>query len=149
MRMYQPTKFLSKEKAAENKRWVLIDAEGQTLGRLATKVATLLRGKHWPDWTPHVDCGDFVVIVNAGKVVLTGKKEEQKKYFRHSGYVGNMKEITAGKLLEIHPERVLEKAVRGMLPKNKLGRAVFKKLKIYSGGSHPHEAQKPEVISVS
>jgi large subunit ribosomal protein L13 len=147
--MYQPTKFLSKEKAAENKRWVLIDAEGQTLGRLATKVATLLRGKHRPDWTPHVDCGDFVVIVNAGKVVLTGKKEEQKKYFRHSGYVGNMKEITAGKLLEIHPERVLEKAVRGMLPKNKLGRAVFKKLKIYSGGSHPHEAQKPEVISVS
>lgn len=147
--MYLPTKFLSKEKAAENKRWVLIDAEGQTLGRLATKVATLLRGKHRPDWTPHVDCGDFVVIVNAGKVVLTGKKEEQKKYFRHSGYVGNMKEITAGKLLEIHPERVLEKAVRGMLPKNKLGRAVFKKLKIYSGGSHPHEAQKPEVISVS
>jgi len=149
LRMYRPTKFLSKEKAAEEKRWVLIDAESQTLGRLATRVATLLRGKHRSDWTPHVDCGDFVVIVNAGKVILTGNKDAQKKYFRHSGYPGHMKEVTAGRMLETHPERVLENAVRGMLPKNKLGRAVFKKLKIYAGESHPHEAQKPEVISVS
>ena len=149
MRMYQPTKFMTKERAAEVQRWVLMDAEGQTLGRLATKVAVLLRGKHRPEWSPHVDCGDFVVIVNAEKVVMTGLKSEQKKYFRHSGYLGHMKEITAGKLLELHPERVLQFAVKGMLPKTKLGRAMFKKLKVYAGDSHPHEAQKPELISTT
>ncbi|MFC1491177.1 50S ribosomal protein L13 [Nitrospinota bacterium] len=147
--MYQPTKFLSKEKAAEDKPWVLIDAESQTLGRLATRVATILRGKHRPEWSPHLDCGDFVVVINAEKVRLTGRKEEKKKYFRHSGYPGHMKEITAGRLLQTHPERVIQFAVQGMLPKTKLGRAIFKKLKVYRGGSHPHEAQKPGAISIS
>lgn len=149
MRMYQPTKFISKEKAAEEQHWVVIDAEGQTLGRLATKVATLLRGKHRPEWSPHVDCGDYVVIINSEKVFLTGQKAEQKKYFRHSGYIGHMREVTAGRMLEIHPERVVQAAVRGMLPKTKLGRAMFKKLKVYVGASHPHEAQKPEAISLA
>ena len=149
MRMYLPTKFMSKEKAAEDQHWVVIDAEGQTLGRLATKVATLLRGKHRPEWSPHVDCGDFVVVVNSEKVLLTGQKVAQKKYFRHSGYIGHMKEVTAGRMLETHPERVIQAAVRGMLPKTKLGRAMFKKLKVYVGASHPHEAQKPEAISLA
>ena len=149
MRMYLPTKFMSKEKAAEEQHWVVIDAEGQTLGRLATKVATLIRGKHRPEWSPHVDCGDFVVIVNSEKVVLTGQKATQKKYFRHSGYIGHMKEVTAGRMLETHPERVIQAAVRGMLPKTKLGRAMFKKLKVYVGEAHPHEAQKPEAISLA
>jgi large subunit ribosomal protein L13 len=134
---------MSKEKAAEEQHWVVIDAEGQTLGRLATKVATLIRGKHRPEWSPHVDCGDFVVIVNSEKVVLTGQKATQKKYFRHSGYIGHMKEVTAGRMLETHPERVIQAAVRGMLPKTKLGRAMFKKLKVFVGEAHPHEAQKP------
>lgn len=147
--MYLPTKFMSKEKAAEDQHWVVIDAEGQTLGRLATKVATLLRGKHRPEWSPHVDCGDFVVVVNSEKVLLTGQKVAQKKYFRHSGYIGHMKEVTAGRMLETHPERVIQAAVRGMLPKTKLGRAMFKKLKVYVGASHPHEAQKPEAISLA
>ena len=147
--MYQPTKFISKEKAAEEQHWVVIDAEGQTLGRLATKVATLLRGKHRPEWSPHVDCGDYVVIINSEKVFLTGQKAEQKKYFRHSGYIGHMREVTAGRMLEIHPERVVQAAVRGMLPKTKLGRAMFKKLKVYVGASHPHEAQRPEAISLA
>ena len=147
--MYQPTKFISKEKAAEEQHWVVIDAEGQTLGRLATKVATLLRGKHRPEWSPHVDCGDYVVIINSEKVFLTGQKAEQKKYFRHSGYIGHMREVTAGRMLEIHPERVVQAAVRGMLPKTKLGRAMFKKLKVYVGASPPHEAQKPEAISLA
>ena len=147
--MYQPTKFISKEKAAEEQHWVVIDAEGQTLGRLATKVATLLRGKHRPEWSPHVDCGDYVVIINSEKGFLTGQKAEQKKYFRHSGYIGHMREVTAGRMLEIHPERVVQAAVRGMLPKTKLGRAMFKKLKVYVGASHPHEAQKPEAISLA
>jgi large subunit ribosomal protein L13 len=140
---------MSKEKAAEEQHWVVIDAEGQTLGRLATKVATLIRGKHRPEWSPHVDCGDFVVIVNSEKVVLTGQKATQKKYFRHSGYIGHMKEVTAGRMLETHPERVIQAAVRGMLPKTKLGRAMFKKLKVYVGEAHPHEAQKPEAISLA
>jgi len=140
---------MSKEKAAEEQHWVVIDAEGQTLGRLATKVATLIRGKHRPEWSPHVDCGDFVVIVNSEKVVLTGQKATQKKYFRHSGYIGHMKEVTAGRMLETHPERVIQAAVRGMLPETKLGRAMFKKLKVYVGEAHPHEAQKPEAISLA
>lgn len=149
VKMYQRTKFLTKEEADQNKQWILVDAEGQTLGRLATQIATILRGKNRPDWTPHVDCGDYVVVVNADKVRLTGQKGAQKKYFRHSGYPGHMKEVTAGKLLNTHPERVLTFAVRGMLPKTKLGRAMLKKLKVYSGGSHPHDAQKPEAISVN
>lgn len=147
--MYQPTKFMSKEEAAGEQRWILFDAEDQTLGRLATQVAIRLRGKHRPDWTPHVNAGDYVVVINADKVRLTGQKKAKKKYFRHSGYLGHMKEITAGKLLELHPERVFQFAVRGMLPKTKLGRAMMKKLKVYAGASHPHEAQSPESISVN
>ncbi len=138
---------MSKEEAAGEQRWILFDAEGQTLGRLATQVAVRLRGKHRPDWTPHVNAGDYVVVINADKIRLTGKKEAQKKYFRNSGYLGHMKEITAGKLLELHPERVFQFAVRGMIPKTKLGRAMMKKLKVYAGDSHPHEAQNPEAIS--
>lgn len=147
--MYQSTKFLSKEEAGKGQRWVLIDADGVTLGRLATQVAIRLRGKHRPDWTPHVDAGDYVVVINADKIRMTGHKDVQKKYFRHSGYPGHMKEITAGKLLDLHPERIFQFAVRGMLPKNKLGRAMIKKLKVYAGSIHPHEAQNPDTISVN
>ncbi|MEE9275923.1 MAG: 50S ribosomal protein L13 [bacterium] len=145
--MAQKTVFMTKEAAAVGRRWVLVDAEGQTLGRLATRVATVLRGKHRPDWTPHVDAGDFVIVINAEKIVLTGRKLDQKKYYRHSGYPGHLKEVTARRVLETHPERLIQSAVRGMLPKTKLGRGMFKKLKVYAGGSHPHAAQMPEPIS--
>ncbi|MDA0999382.1 MAG: 50S ribosomal protein L13 [bacterium] len=145
--MYQRTVFQKKEIVSQNRRWVLIDAAGQTLGRLATRVATLLRGKHRPDWTPHVDGGDCVVLINAEKVVFTGQKLDQKMYYRHSGYPGHLKETSARRLLETHPERVLKLAVRGMMPKNKLGRAMLLKLKIYAGDKHPHAAQNPETIT--
>jgi len=149
VRMYQKSTMLTKEQAPGKRRWVVVDAQGQTLGRLASRVAVILRGKHRPDWTPHVDSGDYVVVVNAGQVVLTGRKLDQKKYYRHSGYPGHLKEITARRVLETHPERLVEFAVRGMLPKTKLGRAMFQKLKVYSGSSHPHAAQKPEPLSLS
>lgn len=129
------------------RHWLLIDAQGQTLGRLATQVATLLRGKHKPHFSPHLDVGDFVVVVNAEKVVLTGRKLKQKIYYRHSGYPGGLRAATAEKLLKEKPARVLEHAVRGMLPKNRLGDALFRKLKVYAGGSHPHAAQKPAVVA--
>ncbi|WP_038047824.1 50S ribosomal protein L13 [Thermus caliditerrae] len=129
-------------------RWVLIDAEGKTLGRLATQIATLLRGKHRPDWTPNVAMGDFVVVVNADKIRLTGKKLQQKIYTRYSGYQGGLKEIPAEKMLATHPERVLEHAVKGMLPKGPLGRRLFKRLKVYAGPTHPHQAQKPVKLEV-
>ena len=125
-------------------RWVLIDAEGKTLGRLATKIATLLRGKDRPDWTPIVAMGDFVVVVNADKIRVTGKKLEQKIYTRYSGYPGGLKKIPLEKMLATHPERVLEHAVKGMLPKGPLGRRLFKRLKVYAGPDHPHQAQRPE-----
>ena len=129
--------------------WVLVDANDQVLGRLATRVATLLRGKHRPLYTPHADAGDFVIVVNAEKVKLTGRKREQKLYRRHTGYPGHVKSISAGKVLEsAHPERVVKHAVRGMLPKNTLGRKLLSKLKIYAGPSHPHAAQKPEELSL-
>lgn len=128
------------------KRWYLIDAQGQVLGRLASKIATLLRGKHKPTFAPNVDSGDFVVVINAEKVVLTGKKLKTKVYYRHSGYPGGLKATTPEKLLREHPERVLQMAVKGMLPKNKLGDALLKKLKIYAGPDHPHHAQRPEPI---
>lgn len=147
--MYQRTVFQTKEAAAANRRWVLVDAEGQTLGRLATRVAGLLRGKHRPDWTPHVDGGDFVVVINAHKIVLTGQKLDQKIYYRHSGYPGHLKETNARRMLETHPDRVIKFAVRGMLPKNKLGRGMLLKLKIYAGDKHPHAAQNPEVIALN
>ena len=128
------------------RRWFVIDAEDQVLGRLATRAATILRGKHKPTFTPHVDTGDFVVVINAEKVKLTGRKREQKTYHRHTGHVGSIKSITADKLLEgPHADRVVEKAIRGMLPKNSLGRDMLRKLKVYTGPEHPHAAQKPEV----
>ena len=132
------------------RRWFVVDASEAVLGRLATRVATILRGKHRPIYTPHVDTGEFVVIVNAEKVKLTGRKLEQKTYSRHTGYTGHLKETTAGKLLQgPHADRVLRHAVRLMLPKNALGRAMYRKLKVYRGPSHPHAAQKPEELRIA
>ena len=128
------------------RRWYLVDARGKTLGRLATHVADLLRGKRKPTFSPFLDGGDHVVIINAEKVRLTGKKLKQKTYYRHSGYPGGLKSTTAEKLFSQFPERVLEHAIRGMLPKNKLGDAIFRKLKVYAGEGHPHEAQQPEIF---
>lgn len=134
-------------KAEEVKReWHLIDADSQTLGRLATQIATLLRGKHKPEYTPHVDTGDYVVVVNADKVQVTGNKAHDKVYYNHSGYPGGIKSINFEDLQATHPIRIIESAVRGMLPKNPLGRAMFSKLKIYAGSEHPHEAQQPQPI---
>jgi large subunit ribosomal protein L13 len=130
-------------------QWHVIDATDQVLGRLATRVATLIRGKHRPTFTPHVDTGDFVIVVNADKVKLTGRKLEQKIYYRHSGYTGHLKSQTAGEVLSgPHADRVVRNAVRGMLPKNNLGRKLIKKLKVYAGPEHPHAAQKPEELTL-
>jgi len=129
--------------------WHVIDAEGIVLGRLATEVATLLRGKHKPTYAPHVDSGDYVIIVNAEKVVLTGNKRDQKLAYRHSGYPGGLRKRTFGELLDTKPERLGEKVVKGMLPKNKLGRAQAKKLKVYAGPEHPHAAQQPQPFQIS
>jgi large subunit ribosomal protein L13 len=131
-------------------RWLVVDASDQVLGRLATRVATILRGKHHAEFTPHVDTGDFVVIVNAEKVRLTGRKREQKTYHRHTGWTGHVKTVTADKVLGgAHPERVIEHAVRLMLPKNALGRRMFSKLKVYGGPKHPHAAQKPQELRLA
>jgi large subunit ribosomal protein L13 len=130
------------------RRWWVVDAEGQILGRLATRIATLLRGKHKPAFTPHLDTGDYVVVVNAEKVRLTGNKPQAKKYFRHSGYMGGERFIPIRDVLEKHPERVIELAVKGMMPKNNLGRLMRRKLKVYAGPAHPHEAQQPEVLEI-
>ena len=124
-----------------NKEWLLIDAENEILGRLASNVAKLLRGKHKPNFTPHVDCGDNVVIINAEKVVLTGNKVNAKEYIRHTGYPGGQRSKTARQLLDTKPEMLVEKAIKGMLPKNKLSNQIIKKLKVYVGGNHPHKAQ--------
>ena len=138
-------------KACEIARhWYVVDAEDVVLGRLATRVATILRGKHRPYFTPHVDTGDHVIVVNAEKVKLTGRKREQKTYYRHSGWVGHLKSINADKLLSgPHADRVVRKAVEGMLPRNSLGRKMLTKLKVYAGPDHPHEAQKPEELSIA
>ena len=128
--------------------WVVIDANGAILGRLASNVASRLRGKNNPLFTPHVDTGESVIVINAEKILLTGRKLEQKIYYRHSGYTGGLTEITAKKLLEKKPEDIIRFAVKGMLPKNKLGAALYKKLKVYKGDKHPHEAQSPEVIKL-
>ena len=128
--------------------WYVVDAQGQTLGRLASRVATILRGKHKPSFTPHVDCGDYVIIVNAEKIHVTGQKMSQKKYYRHSGYPGGLKEATLRDQLQKFPDRVLESAVRGMLPKNRLGHRIFKKLKVYAGPDHPHQAQQPKPLEL-
>lgn len=136
--------------AEVERRWVVVDARDQVLGRLSTRVASLLRGKHRTLFTPHVDTGDFVIVVNAEKVRLTGRKRENKLYHRHSGWMGHLKTTTAKQVLEgAHPERVIEHAVRGMLPKNALGRRLLRKLKIYAGAAHPHAAQKPEEIQLA
>ncbi len=141
------TTFMAKASEIERK-WHLIDAEGKTLGRLATEVATLLRGKHKPTFTPHVDTGDYVIIINAEKVVLTGKKLMDKMYYRHTGYPGGLRSRNALEMRTKFPERMLESAVRGMLPKGPLGRQTFTKLHVYKGSEHPHQAQKPEVYEL-
>lgn len=136
-------------KATEIERvWWVVDAEGRVLGRLASEIARVLRGKHKPMYTPHLDTGDYVIVVNAEKIRLTGKKEQQKSYFRHSGYMGGAKHIPFTEMREKHPERVIELAVKGMLPKNNLGRLMLKKLKVYAGPEHPHEAQQPENLEI-
>lgn len=128
--------------------WWVVDVEGKTLGRVATQIATILRGKHKPIYTPNVDTGDYVVVINAGKVHATGKKLEQKIYYRHSGYPGGLKERTLREQLDRFPDRPITAAVKGMLPKSKLGRAMLKKLKVYSGSEHPHAAQKPQILEL-
>jgi large subunit ribosomal protein L13 len=141
-------KTISARKETAVGKWYVIDAEGQILGRLCTRVASVLRGKHRPDYTPHVDCGDKVIIINADKIRVTGNKENAKEYTRYTGYPGGLR-ITAFKnMLAKTPERVLEIGVRGMLPKNKLGRDLFRKLHVYAGSTHPHAAQQPEVLNV-
>lgn len=129
--------------------WVVVDAEGQTVGRLATQIASVLRGKHKPTFTPNELCGDFVVVINADKVVFTGAKLDQKVYTRYSGYQGGLKKITAREQLEKHPTRVIESAVWGMLPKTRLGRKMLKRLKVYTEATHPHEAQEPRVLELA
>ncbi|MFH2007169.1 MAG: 50S ribosomal protein L13 [bacterium] len=129
--------------------WYVVDLEGQVLGRAATEIAKILRGKHKPQFTPHVDTGDFVIVINAEKIKLTGNKLANKRYYRHSGFIGNLKSRTAGEVMESHPDRVVRAAVQGMLPKNTLGRAQLKKLKIYAGPDHPHEAQQPATLTLS
>ena len=131
------------------KKWHLVDAQGQIVGRLASQIAMLLRGKTRPQFTPHCDTGDFVVVVNADKVIFTGKKLDKKIYYRHSGYMGGLKATTAKQLLQNKPEAVLRQAVWGMLPKNRLGRRLLKKLKIYAGPNHPHQAQQPEPLALT
>ena len=126
--------------------WFIVDAAGQNLGRLATEIAVRLRGKHKPEYTPNADTGDYVVVINAEKVNVTGNKFEDKKYYRHTGYIGGIKETSFKDMLATHPDRVIEKAVKGMLPKNPLGRTMFKKLKVYAGEQHPHIAQEPKVL---
>jgi large subunit ribosomal protein L13 len=128
--------------------WYVVDAEGKTLGRLATRVATILRGKHKPTFTPHLDVGDHVIVLNAEKVAVTGKKVTDKVYRWHTGYIGGLREVRFDEMVKSHPERVIEWAVQGMLPKNRLGRAMAKKLKVYRGSTHPHEAQRPRVLEV-
>ncbi len=139
---------VSARPADVERAWYLVDAEGKILGRIATQIASVLRGKHKPIFTPHVDTGDFVIVINAGGVELTGRKRENKTYYRHTGYPGGIREVKAGRLLETHPERVLEAAVKGMLPRGPLGRRMFKKLKVYGGSKHPHAAQKPEPMEI-
>lgn len=130
------------------KKWYLVDAEGKTLGRLASQIAAILRGKHKPTYTPHMDMGDCVIVVNAEKVQLTGRKPDQKEYYRHSGYPGGIKATKFKDMIQDKPERVITIAVKGMLPHNRLGRAMLKHLKVYSGSEHPHEAQRPEELII-
>lgn len=135
-------------KAGEIERqWFVVDAEGQVLGRLATEIARVLRGKHKPTYTPHLDTGDFVVVVNADKIATTGSKADQKTYFRHTGYMGHERHIPFRRMQDKHPERIIEMAVKGMLPKNALGRQMYKKLRVYAGAEHPHTGQQPTTLT--
>jgi large subunit ribosomal protein L13 len=142
-------KTISANKATANKEWVIVDAEGQVLGRLGSKVAKILRGKNKPSFTPHADCGDNVIVINAEKVVLTGKKMDDTVYIRHTGYPGGQRQQTATELLAKFPERLVEKAVKGMLPKNKLGRKLYTNLHVVVGAEHKYEAQKPKVVDLN
>ncbi len=139
--------FIAKPHEVERK-WYVVDAEGKTLGRISTEIATILRGKHKPTYTPHVDTGDYVIIINAEKVEVTGKKRQQKMYRHHTGHPGGLKEFTFEKMLERKPEDILKRAVKGMLPKGPLGRQMYTKLKVYCGPNHNHEAQKPETLDI-
>ena len=141
-------KTVSANKQTADKKWLLVDAEGQTVGRLASKVAKLIRGKHKPNFTPHADCGDNVIVINAEKVSFSGTKMVDKEYVRYTGYPGGQRSLTALEVLQKHPERLIEKAVKGMLPKNTLGRQLFTNLKVYVGPSHKNEAQQPQVINL-
>jgi large subunit ribosomal protein L13 len=134
--------------ATRERDWLVVDATGKTLGRLATQIADALRGKRKPEYTPHCDVGDFVIVVNAEKISVTGRKREQKRYYRHSGYPGGLRSRTLGDMLERRPEEVIRKAVKGMLPRSRLGRAQLRKLKVYAGPDHPHAAQKPEQMEI-
>ncbi|MDM8544500.1 50S ribosomal protein L13 [Desulfococcaceae bacterium HSG9] len=143
-------KYTYSAKTSDNQgKWWIVDADGATLGRLASQVASRLRGKHNPLFTPHTDTGDSIIVINAEKIVLTGRKMSKKVYYRHSGYIGGLKEITAEKLMEKRPEDIIRFAVKGMLPKNRLGRKLFKKLKVYTGDQHPHQAQDAEMLTLS
>lgn len=142
------TKTFSAKKEDINKKWFLIDARGKTLGRLSSEIAKILRGKNKVIFTPHVDCGDFIVVINAAQLKFTGNKMEDKKYYRHSGYIGNLKTVNLKDTFNKSPRFVLKNAVKGMLPHNTLGRMMLKKLKIYVGETHPHKAQKPELIEI-
>ena len=141
-------KTYSAKPNAVEQEWYIVDAEGKTLGRLASEIAHRLRGKHKPEYTPHVDTGDYIVVVNAEKIQVTGNKAKDKIYYKHTGYVGNLKSISFEKLIDKAPERVLQTAVKGMLPKNPLGRKMFSKLKVYAGESHPHAAQQPKELNI-
>lgn len=142
-------KYTYSAKSSDNKgKWCVVDAKGAVLGRLASEVASRLRGKHSPLFTPHADTGDWVIVLNAEKIVLTGNKWQQKTYYSHSGFIGGLKEIKADKLLEKSPEDIIRFAVKGMLPKNRLGQKLLKKLKVYGGSEHPHSAQQPEVLEI-
>ncbi|MCI0522243.1 MAG: 50S ribosomal protein L13 [Bacteroidales bacterium] len=141
-------KTVSANKATVEKEWVLVDAEGQTLGRLASVVALMLRGKHKTSFTPHVDCGDNVIVINADKVVMTGNKMTDKEYIRHTGYPGGQRIVKADEMLKKHPIRLVEYAVKGMLPKNRLGSAIYRNLYVYAGSEHKHEAQQPKLIDL-
>lgn len=140
------TYFATKENIEH--KWYIVDASGQVLGRMATQIAKYLRGKHKPEFTPHADAGDYIIVINADKVKVTGNKTQDKVYYSHSGYPGGIKEVSFDKLQSKHPGRIIEFAVKGMMPKNPLGRAMLKKLKVYAGAEHPHEAQMPEVINL-
>ena len=141
-------KTYTAKKETVRRDWYVVDAAGKTLGRLSTEIARRLRGKHKPVYTPHVDTGDYIIVVNAEKVRVTGNKLDDKVYYRHTGYIGNLKQETLGRLLQRRPERVIETAVKGMLPKNRLGRDMFRKLKVYAGPEHQHQAQQPQALEI-